>query len=40
MDLEGKDTTIYDKELILRIPDIIGDKWNITNKKYKIIKLR
>ncbi len=40
MDLEGKDTTVYDKELILRIPDILGDKWNVAGKKYKIINLR
>lgn len=40
LDLEGKDTTIYDKELILRIPDILGDKWNVAGKKYKIINLR
>lgn len=40
MDLEGKDTTVYDKELILRIPDILGDKWKVAGKKYKIFKLR
>lgn len=39
MDLEGKDTTVYDKELILRIPDILGDKWNVAGKKYQITKL-
>lgn len=39
MDLEGKDTTVYDKELILRIPDILGDKWNVAGKKYKILIL-
>lgn len=38
-EIEGKDTTIYDKELILRIPDILGDKWGVAKKKYKIIKL-
>ncbi len=38
MELEVKDTTIYDRELILRIPDILGDKWNVAGKKYKIIK--
>lgn len=37
MDLEGKDTTVYDRELILRIPDILGDKWGATGKRYKII---
>lgn len=36
--LEGKDTTVYDKELILRIPDILGDKWQIAGQKYKIVK--
>ena len=40
LDLEGKDTTVYDEELILRIPDILGDKWNVAGKEYKIIKLR
>ena len=38
LDLEEKDTTIYDKELILRIPDILGDKWNVAGKKYQIIR--
>ena len=36
--LEGKDTTVYDKELILRIPDILGDKWQVAGKRFKIIK--
>ena len=40
MEIEGKDTTVYDKGLILRIPDILGDKWNVAGKKYKIIKLK
>lgn len=40
IELEGKDTTVYDRELIVRIPDILGDKWNVSGKKYKIIKLR
>ncbi len=39
IELEGKDTTIYDRELIVRIPDILGDKWNVSDKKYEIIKL-
>lgn len=39
LELEGKDTTVYDTELILRIPDILGDKWNVTGTKYKIVKL-
>ena len=30
---------VYDKELILRIPDILGDKWNVAGKKYQITKL-
>lgn len=38
MHLEGKDTTVYDAELITRIPDILGDKWNVSGKKFKIIK--
>lgn len=36
--LELMDATIYDIELIRRIPDILEDKWGIANKKYKIIK--
>lgn len=40
MDLEGKNTAVYDTELILKIPDILGDKWNVADKKYKIIKKR
>ena len=36
--LEGKDTTVYDRELIKKIPDILSDKWNIAGKKYKIIR--
>jgi hypothetical protein len=39
IDLEGKDTTVYDEQLILRIPDILGNKWNISKKQYKIVKL-
>lgn len=39
MDLEGKDTTVYDRELVLRIPDILGDKWGVSGKKHKITKL-
>ncbi|MBR2264138.1 MAG: hypothetical protein IJ917_07340 [Firmicutes bacterium] len=36
--LEGKDTTVYDRDLIMRIPDILHDRWNISDIKYKIIK--
>lgn len=32
------DSTVYDRDLITRIPDILHDKWGINNKKYKIIK--
>lgn len=38
LDLEGKDTTIYDKALILKIPDILADKWGVSGKKYRIVK--
>lgn len=38
-ELEGKDTTVYDLELIHRIPDILEDKWGAGGKKFKIIKL-
>lgn len=40
VELEGKDTTVYDTELIVRIPDILGDKWNVSGKKYKIVRLK
>ena len=40
LELEGKDTTVYDKELIVRIPDILEDKWHVSKKKYKITKMR
>jgi hypothetical protein len=39
LELENKDTTVYDEELIVRIPDILGDKWNVIGKKYKIVKM-
>ncbi len=32
------DSTVYDRDLISRIPDILHDKWNVAPKKYKIIK--
>ncbi|MBR3594114.1 MAG: hypothetical protein IKL44_05520 [Clostridia bacterium] len=32
------DSTVYDRELIARIPDILHDKWGTAGKKYKIIK--
>lgn len=32
------DSTVYDRELIRRIPDILHDRWNISHKKYRIIK--
>jgi hypothetical protein len=38
--LEGKDTTIYDIELVKRIPDILSNKWNIAGVKYKIVKMQ
>ena len=34
------DSTVYDRELIARIPDILHDKWNVSGKKYKIIKIQ
>lgn len=40
LELENKDTTVYDEELIVRIPDILGDKWNVIGQKYKIIKMK
>ena len=32
------DSTVYDRELITRIPEILHDKWGITGKTYKIIE--
>lgn len=32
------DSTVYDRDLISRIPDIIHDRWGIAGKKYKIVK--
>lgn len=32
------DSTVYDRELIARIPDILGDRWNVAGKTYQIIK--
>ena len=32
------DSTVYDRELIVRIPDILHDKWGVSGKKYKIVK--
>jgi len=40
LELENKDTTVYDKELIIRIPDILGDKWKVSGTKFNIIKKR
>ena len=32
------DSTVYDRELITRIPEILHDKWGVTGKTYKIIE--
>lgn len=32
------DSTVYDREMITRIPHILHDKWGIAGKRYKIIK--
>lgn len=32
------DSTVYDRELIARIPDILHDKWGAAGKRYKIVK--
>lgn len=34
------DSTVYDRELIARIPDILHDRWGVSGKRYKIIKLQ
>ena len=39
LEIEGKDTTVYDSELIIRIPDILGDKWGVAKTNFKIIKM-
>ncbi len=38
IEIEGKDTAVYDVELIKKIPEILGDKWGVAKKKFKIIK--
>ncbi len=32
------DSTVYDRELIARITDILHDRWGVAGKKYKIVK--
>lgn len=32
------DSTVYDRELIARIPDILHDKWGVSGKIYKIVR--
>lgn len=34
------DSTVYDRELIARIPDILHDKWGVSGKRYKIIEIQ
>lgn len=34
------DSTVYDRELIARIPDILHDKWGVSGKRYKMIKIQ
>lgn len=34
------DSTVYDRELIVRIPYILHDRWNVSGRKYKIIKMK
>lgn len=34
------DSTVYDRELIARIPHILHDKWGVSGKYYKIVKLQ
>lgn len=31
------DSTVYDRELIRRIPEILHDRWNVSKRKYKIV---
>ena len=33
------DSTVYDRELIRRIPEIVHDRWGVTGKQYKIVKI-
>jgi hypothetical protein len=40
IELEGKNTAVYDFELIKKIPEILGDKWGVAKKSFKIIKRR
>ena len=32
------DSTVYDRELIVRIPEILHDRWGVSGKKYRIVK--
>ena len=34
------DSTVYDRELIARIPDILHDRWKVSGKRYKIIRIQ
>lgn len=34
------DSTVYDRELIARIPDILHDRWKVAGKAYKIVKTK
>ena len=36
--LHQKDSTIYDEQLIARIPDILHDRWGVSHHVYKIIR--
>ena len=38
--LHQKDSTIYDEQLIARIPDILHDRWGVSGRKYRIIQSR
>lgn len=36
--LNKENSMIYDKKLVTKIPDILHDKWGISNRKYRIVK--
>lgn len=34
--LDQKDSTIYDEQLIVRIPEILHDRWGVSGRKYRL----
>ena len=36
--LGQKDSTVYDEQLIVRIPEILHDRWGVAGRKYRLIR--